>query len=83
MIGELEDRPISEQNKGEKWMKNPGKIFRDMWEIRKQSHIMCNWSPENKDRNNGEKKVFEKIITKDFPLVKDINPYLRNPFNHK
>lgn len=50
------------------------KMKRDLWDKHKSSDICVIRVPEGKEKESGDKKVFEKIIVENFKnLAKDIN----------
>ena len=59
-------------NNEEKFLKM--KSPRDLWDKYKSSDICVFRVPEGKEKESGDKKVFEKIIVENFKsLAKDIN----------
>ena len=91
-ISDLEDRVVeitaTEQNK-EKRMKRNEDSHRDLWNNIKCTNIRIIGVPEGEEKEKGPEKIFEHIITKNFPnrrkktltQVQEVKriPYRMNP----
>ena len=58
----------AEQNK-EKRMKRIEDSLRDLWDNIKRNNIRIIGVPEEEERQKGPKKIFEKIIVENFPIM--------------
>ena len=69
-LSELEGRVVeitaTEKNK-EKRMKKTEESLRDIWDNIKYTNIRIIGVPEGEEREKGQEKIFEEIITKNFP----------------